>query len=134
MDFILRDLSCFCIQPVSIVEEARIDSLPDIPKRTLGIEDPPEKNKVLSTTISSFFSNIFQVNLQGDSVINSSQKVNNLSHPPMHCWLGLDRLGSAISLLCKIALFNYKHHASIKFMLVRPVCLLKYHKSISKEV
>ena len=45
MDFILRDLSCFCIEPVSIVEEARIDSLPDIPKRTLGIEDPPEKTR-----------------------------------------------------------------------------------------
>ena len=72
MDFILRDLSCFCIKPVCIVEEARIDSLPDIPKRTLGIEDPPEKKQGLSTTISSFFSTIFQVNLQGDSVINSS--------------------------------------------------------------
>ena len=63
----------------------------------------------------SFFSKIFQVHLQGDSVINSSQKVNNLSHPPMHCWLGLDRLGSAISLLCKIALFELQ--ASCKYQI-----------------
>ena len=46
MDFKLIYLSCLCIKPVSIIEKARIDSLPDIPKRTLGIEDPPEKNKV----------------------------------------------------------------------------------------
>jgi len=48
----LQELGPPC--PVSIVEEARIDSLPDIPKRTLGIEDPPEKK-----TISSFFNKIF---------------------------------------------------------------------------
>ena len=66
MDFILRDLSCFCIEPVSIVEEARIDSLPDIPKRTLGIEDPPEKKQGLRITITSFLNKISQVYLQED--------------------------------------------------------------------
>ena len=73
MDFKLIYLSCLCSKPVSIIEEARIDSLPYIPKRTLGIEDPPEKKQGLRITITSFLNKISQVYLQEDQFIISSQ-------------------------------------------------------------
>ena len=31
--------------PVGVIEKSRVNPLPDIPKRTFGVKDPPEEKK-----------------------------------------------------------------------------------------